>query len=180
MTPDKAIRHRNSIKRFFITFPQSHGITKEMFVEDLTENNPAERYICVQEPHQDGQPHLHLGIEYKSPLTKYQVLQILQHIYPTDYKRIDVKSMTSMKHTVTYLTFPDKDKIVDTSPLLFNIQLEDNYQKKHELFQQQFKDDDPLTWAPYCYCTHCATLLRLHRYKEILQEIDFYDLDNIT
>lgn len=169
-TPTKDIKHRRAIKKFFITFPQSNGLPKSGFFEDVTTQYKASKAICVEEKHADGNPHLHLAIEFNDFVTKYQLLQHLQSIYIDSYKRIDVRSMISMNNSISYLTSPDKQKYVDPSPFLYNINLQENSTKKHELFKREFPKDNPLSWAPNCYCNECITLIKLHRYEPTWEE----------
>lgn len=174
--PNKNIKHRRAIKKFFITFPKSQGLPKDVFYQDISQQFPANKAICAEEEHSDKTPHLHLAIEFNDFVTKYQLLQHLQKQYPDDYKRIDVQSMKSMKHSVTYLTSPDKDKHVDPTPFLYNIQLEDNSSAKHQLFEYQFKDDPPIYWAPSCMCKICTTLIKLHNFTEFQKSEEPFEI----
>lgn len=161
MQPNKQIKHRRAIKKFFVTFPQSSGISKELFFHDIADKFKTTSAICAQEEHLDGKPHLHLAIEFEDFATKFQILQHLKDIYPDDYKRIDVQSMRSMKHSITYLTEPDKDKKVDLCPFLYNCTISEESSNKHYFFTQNFKDEHPTFWAEACGCTQCLTLIKL-------------------
>jgi len=151
--PAKDIKHRKAIKRFFITFPQSDNLGRDLFFEDIHNTFPSTKAICARELHKDGNPHLHLAIELVDSITKHQLLQHLIFLYPFDYKRINVQAMRSMSNSITYLTSPDKDKHVDLSPFLYNITIEDE-DKKHEIFMREFKDEPECLRAQYCDEAH--------------------------
>lgn len=170
-----AIKHRNSVKKFFITFPQSLDLTKEDFYNSLVSKYKADKAICVQEQHADGSPHLHLGIEFSNSYTKRVLLLYFQDQYPEDYRRIDVQAMKSLQHTITYLTSPDKDKHVDPNPLLININIEQKESVKHLRFKREFPKDPWSYWAPDCFCDLCreyiTEYIKIHKYKPT--EIDY-------
>lgn len=99
--------NRNPMKQWFITFPQSGDMTREQYAELFPENT----YIKVaQETHSDGNFHLHAVIILCSKLSKAKLLKHIRSKLPNDYKRIDIQSVRSVRHAITYL---DKE---DTSP----------------------------------------------------------------
>lgn len=60
----KTKEFRLKAKKFFLTFPQC-TVTKEQAMENAKALYPdLEWIICAEEKHQDGTPHLHIGLEF--------------------------------------------------------------------------------------------------------------------
>lgn len=98
--------NRNPVKNWSITFPQSGEVEREEFVDTFP---PCTKAICSMERHEDGNPHLHLGIALKKPLTKAKLLKWIQAKYPDDYKRIDVQATRSIECWSDYISKEDPD-----------------------------------------------------------------------
>lgn len=99
--------NRNKIKQWSITFPQSGVVSREDFAKSFP---PMERCLCSQEEHEDGNPHLHLGLILKKPLSKSNLLKWISKKWPNDYKRIDVQGTRSIECWNDYISKEDVDK----------------------------------------------------------------------
>ena len=98
--------NRNPIKQVFITYPQSLGVSKHDFRDKLLRFEP-DFYHIVQETHEDGNPHLHAVLRFKNKYSKPFILKYFKEQYPESYKRIDVQTVRSIKHALTYLSKED-------------------------------------------------------------------------
>lgn len=173
------ITHRKAILKFFITFPKSQGVSRNDFFDQIDMTFPIEKCLISQEPHKDGTPHLHAAVVFKTAITKYQLIQEMMLAYPDEYKRINIQSMRSLTHSITYLTSPDKDKTVDTEPYLFNIDITKESSARHNLFHYQFADETPIYRAEACECPECEIFIRKHydlEYEELRQFIHIRNL----
>ena len=103
----------------FLTFPQSQQVTKDMFLDSMTDLGPYE-FVCVaRETHEDGSPHLHALVRFKEAKSKSKVLKYLKVKYPDDYKRIDVGRIrrgSTPHHAYVYLTKEDPEPILIGDP----------------------------------------------------------------
>lgn len=96
-------------KRFFLTFPQN-STAKETALANIKLHLPETSWIIIsQENHQDGEKHLHIGIEFKEKVRTRKV----------DYfdciagKHGDYKIMKSVAGTIKYLKKEDKTPLID-------------------------------------------------------------------
>lgn len=96
-------------KKFFLTFPQN-VTAKEDALANIKEHLPEYEWVMIaQETHQDGEKHLHVGIEFKDKI----------HTRNSGYfdcvagKHGDYKTMKSVAGTLKYLRKEDKDPLVD-------------------------------------------------------------------
>lgn len=99
-------KNRNKIKQWFITYPQWHD-SKNNLRDCLISNFDIDYYKVCQETHEDGNPHFHAVIRLRKPLSKSQILKKFKELYPNKYKRIDVKPVRSIKHSLQYLSKED-------------------------------------------------------------------------
>lgn len=116
----QAIRHRNTLSKVFVTFPQCGDIcTKDQLVSFFNENFVIEYHLVVQEPHTDGGVHLHALFWFKKGKlpTKAQILSATAKHWPNDNKRIDVRSVRSENAAIKYLVNPVKNKEIDSNPI---------------------------------------------------------------
>lgn len=103
--------NRNKIKQWFITYPQWLKQGKIEIRDQLISAYSIDYYKVCKETHEDGNPHFHAVIRLKNPMSKSQIIKRFKDSYPNDYKRIDVKPVRSIKHSLQYLSKED------TSPL---------------------------------------------------------------
>lgn len=98
----KDTRSNKPIKSWFITIPQSGDFTLTYVLEKLSvfQFNYAK---LVKELHQDGNPHIHIVIQYKTPHTKNAIIAQLKVKFPFDWKRIHVQSLGSKSMADVYL-----------------------------------------------------------------------------
>ncbi len=101
--------NRNKIYNFAITFPQSGEVTRQRFLESFP---PSVAWICAMELHEDGNPHLHLGIVLKNKINKLAMLKWIKVKWPNDYKRIDVQATRSIWNWGDYLRKEDAECLV--------------------------------------------------------------------
>lgn len=102
--------NRNKIRQWFITYPQWSPNQKETLLNlFLSSDNKLIYYKIAQETHVDGNPHYHLILKLEEGYTKTQLLNIFKTAYPEQYKKIDIKSIRSLKASVTYLSKEDKE-----------------------------------------------------------------------
>jgi len=151
------IKHRDGVKKYFITFPKSN-VTKQSFADKFSTKFLEQKYICVEEQHKDGTPHLHLAIELKEGYPKLRLLDYFREVYPNDYKRIDIQSMRSWKESFRYLTCPDKDKIVDFTPYLKNCELGFQFSQKHRMIINEY--GEKLESYEICLCDYCIKCIQ--------------------
>jgi len=177
--PSQKLVHRHSVKKFFITFPQCAGVSRSDFFDQLNFTYKIIKCIIAQEPHKDGQPHLHAAVEYETAITKYQLLQEMKKSYPDEFQRIDIQSMKSFAASITYLTSPDKDKIVDTEPFMFNVTIDHVLSMRHVLFHTQFSDETPVYRADACGCKECELFLIKHFDQEYEEQRQFIKMKEL-
>ena len=103
--------NRNKIKQWFITYPQWKHEDKQTVRDKLIANFDIDYYKVCKETHEDGNPHYHAVIRLRKPMSKSQILKKFKDIYTLNNKRIDVKPVRSIKHSLQYLSKED------TSPL---------------------------------------------------------------
>lgn len=98
----KDTRSNKPIKSWFITIPQSGDFALTYVLEKLSvfQFNYAK---LVKELHQDGNPHIHIVIQYKTPHTKNAIIAQLKVKFPYDWKRIHVQSLGSKSMADVYL-----------------------------------------------------------------------------
>lgn len=168
----KPIKHRNLLKKFFITFPKSN-ISKTDFADQINQLHEVTKGICVEEKHEDKTPHLHLGCEFKTGISKNGLLQKIINVYPNDYKRIDIQSMKSWDSTVKYLTLPEKEKYVDQDPYLINFKLGVKEKTKGQLILHK----DVLLGEiskEWCLCWECVEAIKIEDKMYIKSVNDVY------
>lgn len=108
--------NRNPCKQWFITFPQTQ-VDKHTFRDVLAHQLCHLKYYKIaQETHQDGGLHLHAAVVLTQSMSKSQILKKLKIIYPNDYKRIDVQSVRSIKHSLAYLSKEDQQPLESAEP----------------------------------------------------------------
>ena len=103
--------NRNKIKQWFITYPQWLKESKIDVRDKLISSYSIDYYKICKETHEDGNPHFHAVIRLRESMSKSQIIKRFKEIYTNDYKRIDVKPVRSIKHSLQYLSKED------TSPL---------------------------------------------------------------
>lgn len=99
-------QNRHPIQKFFITFPKSGELSKHEFYKHVEELNLT-YYLISQETHEDGTPHLHALLWFKSKKTKARLLKFFKDKFPNDNKRIHVESVRNLEATLTYLRKED-------------------------------------------------------------------------
>jgi len=103
-------KNRNPVKSQFITFPKSN-LTKKEFATLFMPKKPT--YIkCVEEKHKDGTPHLHMIIQYTAKFSCGHIVKYVKEKLPDDFKRIDVATVRSIKHSEVYLSKEDKEPYI--------------------------------------------------------------------
>jgi len=153
------VKDRNPRKRWFITFPQCGDIGKKQFAELLANEFACAKYICVEEKHADGNPHLHLLVELNGSVPKSNLLKWAERAYPNDYKRLDFEGVRAWNAARDYITKPGtygakgKEKAkdgIDPEPLLFGM----------ELGKKQVREKGKYCDIMYCgKCKFCITEL---------------------
>lgn len=98
----KQTRSNKAIKAWFITFPQSGNTTLDSFVETFSVYEVQYSKV-VRELHADGNPHLHLVIQFKGSHTKNALLGQVKKKFPDDWKRIHLQSLGSKHMADVYL-----------------------------------------------------------------------------
>lgn len=101
--------NRNPIKNWFITFPRSVGVTKQVFSDSLP---PTTYKKIVQEEHKDGTPHLHAIVQLSHTKSKAKFIQWFEFKFPTDYHRIHISPIRSLNHTIDYTGKEDPNPLV--------------------------------------------------------------------
>ncbi len=99
--------NRNKIKQWFITYPQWLKESKIDIRDKLISSYSIDYYKICKETHEDGNPHFHAVIRLREPMSKSQIIKRFKEIYTNDYKRIDVKPVRSIKHSLQYLSKED-------------------------------------------------------------------------
>ena len=99
--------NRNKIKQWFLTYPQWKNESKLDIRDNLISSYSINYYKICKETHEDGNPHFHAVIRLRESMSKSQILKRFKDIYPNDYKRIDVKPVRSIKHSLQYLSKED-------------------------------------------------------------------------
>lgn len=123
-------QNRHKIKQWFLTFPKSGDITKQEFINSLTEFGCSEFAKCVEETHKDGTKHLHAIYKFQDGVTKTSLLNYFRSEFPNDWKRIHVEPVRSMLKAQKYI---DKE---DPSPYVVGEYKESRGRKKSNLKEQ--------------------------------------------
>jgi len=78
----------------------------------------------------------------------------MQKQYPEDYKRIDIQGMRSWTESFRYLTYPDKDKEVDPTPLLINCSIDEfEFTRVHFVIDREISElRTPCQRWEICHC----------------------------
>lgn len=105
-------QNRHKIKQWFFTFPKSGDLTKQEFMNSLTEFSPSLYYKCVKESHKDGTSHLHAIYKFTYGVSKANLLKFLKEEYPNDWKRIHIAPVRSMLKAQEYLSKEDQNPLI--------------------------------------------------------------------
>lgn len=92
--------NRNGCVQWAITMPHSGDICDSKFHEYFP---PSVYSICAKEQHVNGEPHLHLGLKLKKPITEANLRKYIIAKFPDDYKRIDYGRIQSAEKWADYL-----------------------------------------------------------------------------
>lgn len=92
--------NRNGCVQWAITFPHSGDISDSKFHEYFP---PSVYSICAKEQHVNGEPHLHLGLKLKKPISEANLRKYIIVKFPNDYKRIDYGRIQSADKWAEYL-----------------------------------------------------------------------------
>ena len=92
--------NRNKCVQWGITFPHSGNMSDSVFHEYFP---PSVYSICVKEHHANGEPHLHMGLKLKKPISYSNFLKYITKKFPDDYKRIDVQQIKNWQDWDDYL-----------------------------------------------------------------------------
>ena len=103
--------NRNKIRQWFITYPQWASDQKLEILKFYEINFKLIYYKIAQETHKDGNPHYHIVIKLDEGVTKSTLLTMSAVEYPESYKKIDIKSVRSLKASIIYLSKEDKKSI---------------------------------------------------------------------
>lgn len=139
MNKNYITKHRNPLKKWFITFPQC-DLSREQFSDSLV-GLGIYKVTTVQELHKDGNKHLHTILILKNKISKKKLLNYLKFKYPDSYKRIHIGSIRSMKASVKYLSKEDKTPhMIDKSiPSVIDIMYTNPFYWKKHLLVNKYK-----------------------------------------
>ncbi len=99
----KNIKHRDPLKRYFLTFPTCKLNETELW--NILEQPLMLTYgSIVQEDPKDGQKHLYAIIYLQNKINKNNILKILKRLFPDDWKRVHIKSLRSHKFAYNYIS----------------------------------------------------------------------------
>lgn len=110
MAEDKKPRSNKPIKSWFITFPQSAEVTLSQFL-DVFMVYPVQYYKLVKELHEDGNPHIHMILQFKGKRTFSAMLGRIKEKLPFDWKRIKIETLRSKTDADIYLSKDCKEKL---------------------------------------------------------------------
>lgn len=110
MAEDKKPRSNKPIKSWFITFPQSKDVSLQQFL-DVFMVYPVQYYLLVKELHEDGNPHIHMIIQFKGKRTFSAMLGRVKEKFPNDWKRIQLATLRSKNDAYIYLGKDSKEKL---------------------------------------------------------------------
>lgn len=111
MAEDKKPRTNKPIKSWFITYPQSGDTTLESFLEHFSSVWAIQYYKLVKELHEDGNPHIHMILQFKGLRTFSALLGRIKERLPFDWKRIHLQTLKSKADADVYLGKDAKDKL---------------------------------------------------------------------
>jgi hypothetical protein len=96
-------------KKFFLTFPQN-DTAKETALANIKLHLPCYSWVMIsQETHQDGEKHLHIGIEFKQKVRTRKV----DYFDSITGKHGNYKTMKSVTGTIKYLRKEDAAPLID-------------------------------------------------------------------
>lgn len=159
--------NRNPVKQLFITFPKSN-VDKVEFRDALLRFEPSYYKVC-EEKHKDGTPHLHAVVKFKNKYSKAYVLKYFKEIYPTDYKRIDVKPVRSIKNAIAYLSKEDESPL-ESGPFQDSRNPQRNSLNK---FVHELGFSDIADCAEYCNMRNEMLQSMCSLSHKYLEELDF-------
>jgi len=99
MSNEKTKPNRNKCVQWEITFPHSGDICDSKFHEYFP---PSVYSICAKEQHANEEPHLHLGLKLKKPISKTNLLNYIEKKFPEDFKRINISQIQNWQNWDDY------------------------------------------------------------------------------
>lgn len=113
-------KFRVNAKKFFITWPQSDTVTREMVEEKLADNGHLMKYIIAQEEHKGEGVHIHSAVWFADKVSSYN-----PRIFDVQGKHPCILTIKKgWKRVVNYLTKVSKKKTaddLDKNPIKVNI-----------------------------------------------------------
>lgn len=143
----KNTRSNAPVKSWFITFPQSGEYTLQYILEQIS-SFPVQYAKLVKEAHQDGSPHMHIVVQYKTPHTKNAVLAQLKVKLPNDWKRIHLQSLGSKAMADIYLGKDPIEKLEQGEYIGKTKKVKPMPYWLRELPQEEEKKEEPVKYNP--------------------------------
>lgn len=103
--------NRNPVKQVFLTWPKT-PITKDVLLKDLQKLFELKYCKIVQELHSDGTPHLHAVIQFANSYSCPRIIKKFKDDYPDDWKRLHVRPVKSLTHSIEYCDKDDPDPLI--------------------------------------------------------------------
>lgn len=110
MAEYKKPRTNKPIKNWFITFPQSRDVGLQTFL-DIFMVYPIQYASLVKESHKDGNPHIHMILQFKGSRCFSAMMGRIQKELPNDWKRIQLATLRSKKDADIYIDKDAKEKL---------------------------------------------------------------------
>lgn len=131
--------NRNPIKQWEITFPQSGDTQRELFYSAFP---PCDYAITCKEEHEDGSPHLHLGIKLLKGLSHAKMLKWVKGKFPEDWKRIHFSPIKNWENFNNYCMKEDPHtfivgELADPSERLRRRQREQRQEELNQVIEHQ-------------------------------------------
>lgn len=102
---------RKQAKRWFLTWPRSDGLEREMIAEKLREIGPVREMIVAKENHTDEGKHHHAYVEYEEQLSWRARAE--PNKWDVEGHHPNVQTVRNRKKTVEYVTKEDKTPLVN-------------------------------------------------------------------
>jgi len=136
---EKKTENRHKIEQWSITFPQcdkNKRWEKKDFIEMFP---PLKQYCCVEELHDDGNRHIHLGLKLKKGLNKTALKKWIDSKFPDDCFRIHYQPCRNFGNWEDYLCKEDPNPIIWSDG-------SDNFKGKKQVDKVILVCEDTVNW----------------------------------
>lgn len=100
--------YRLEAKRIFLTYPQCGCLAKDFVATHIKSLSPVLWIVIAREMHKDGEPHLHVAVEFAQKLRTRD-----SRYFDIEGKHPNVQALKKMRECLAYVTKEDKEPLVE-------------------------------------------------------------------